>query len=247
MIARSDKFVWSFRGTLAWSVALFVVMAAVGVVLVFVFTVAYEIGPREVAERVNPALLSSLASVESLAPLCLVIWLATRRAHQDFGDYLALRRPSPKHWVAGLLAITGLLLLLDTAARLMNQPVTSAILVEGVRRDSSAAMLALMALSLVVTTPVGEELVFRGFIYRGFAASPLGPAGAVVVSSLLFTVLHVQYDLVGLGEVLASGLVLGLMRAVSGSTLLTIAMHALVNAVSLIEAVSAAGVVDTTR
>ena len=231
-----------FWGTLGWALALLGVMALVGFALVYGCAAFYGIDPQQVPGAVNPALLSSLASIMALAPLCLVIALAIRRVNRGFAEYLALRRPSRRHLAIGLCAITALMVVVDVLARAMHWPVTSPILVEGIARDRSAAMLALMALSLTVTTPIGEELVFRGFIYRGFAASRLGVAGAVALSSLLFAVLHVQYDLIGLGEVLASGLVLGTMRAVSGSTLLTIAMHALVNAVSLIEAVMAAGV-----
>jgi len=94
---------------------------------------------------------------------------------------------------------------------------------------------------LVVTAPLTEEICFRGFIYRGFAASRLGTVGAVILSSLIFAGIHVQYDLITLAGVLVTALLLGTMRAISGSTLLTIAMHALNNAVVLVEMLWFAG------
>ncbi len=106
---------------------------------------------------------------------------------------------------------------------------------------SSTQAIGFFALALVVTAPITEEIVFRGFIYRGFAASRLGTVGAVVLSSLIFTAIHIQYDLITLCGVLATALLLGTMRAVSGSTVLTIAMHALNNGVVLLEMLWFAG------
>ena len=66
----------------------------------------------------------------------------------------------------------------------------------------------------------------------------------MLLSSLIFAGIHVQYDLVTLAGVLATALLLGFMRALSGSTLLTIAMHALNNFVVLIEMLWFAGMLS---
>jgi membrane protease YdiL (CAAX protease family) len=240
-------FVWKFWGTLAWSVALLIVMTATGfAVLVAVAAyqgIAWSGDFAEAMARSNLAALSSADSIAALAPVLGVIWLAVRLARQDFADYLALRLPSARHAAIGLTAVITVLLTMDTIAHTMGWAVTSNTLTQGLARNPTIGMVLLLASSLVVTTPIAEEAVFRGFIYRGFAASWLGPALAVIVSSLMFTALHVQYDAVGLAEVLANGLLLGVMRAASGSTILTIAMHALVNSVALLEAMWAAGLV----
>ena len=52
--------------------------------------------------------------------------------------------------------------------------------------------------AFVVLAPVGEETLFRGFLYKGIAASRAGPIGAIMVSSLVFALLHV--NMIGTGS-----------------------------------------------
>ncbi|MDA7881304.1 CPBP family intramembrane metalloprotease [Akkermansiaceae bacterium] len=49
----------------------------------------------------------------------------------------------------------------------------------------------------VVAAPIFEELMFRGVLFMGLM-SRLGAKGAAVLSSVLFAVLHTQYDLYSL-------------------------------------------------
>ena len=60
---------------------------------------------------------------------------------------------------------------------------------------------------------------------------------AVVVITLLWSLMHVQYDWYGIGQVFLTGLVLGWVRWRSGSTALTIVLHFLVNLESTFETV----------
>jgi len=92
----------------------------------------------------------------------------------------------------------------------------------------------------VIVAPAGEEILFRGFLFRGWVRSPrpVGPAIiAIFVISLLWAVLHVQYDWTGIVQILVVGLFLGWMRYVSGSTLLTFFLHALFNVEGTLETV----------
>jgi membrane protease YdiL (CAAX protease family) len=78
-----------------------------------------------------------------------------------------------------------------------------------------------------------EELALRGFILSGLW-SRWGPSGAVVLSALLFGVLHLDV-LQGALAVLA-GLYLGYLRVRAGSLYVPIAAHALTNFVSTLQA-----------
>jgi membrane protease YdiL (CAAX protease family) len=53
----------------------------------------------------------------------------------------------------------------------------------------SYVSIALAFLGVVVLAPVGEELLFRGFLFTGFR-SYVGPVAAAVVSALLFSLWH---------------------------------------------------------
>src|SRR3954470_15733720 len=94
-------------------------------------------------------------------------------------------------------------------------------------------MLGLM-LAIVVVAPVGEEIAFRGFLYRGLMR-PGREVLAIVVISLAWALLHIQYDWLGMAQIFAAGVMLGWFRWASGSTSITIVMHVLINAEAILE------------
>ena len=64
---------------------------------------------------------------------------------------------------------------------------------------------------------------------------PMWPA--IVVISLLWAALHIQYDWTGILQIFVIGLFLGWMRWRSGSTLLTLLLHTLFNLEGTLETV----------
>ena len=46
-------------------------------------------------------------------------------------------------------------------------------------------LLATTALAAVVVAPVTEELIFRGFLHRGWERSRLGVSGTIILTSVL--------------------------------------------------------------
>lgn len=236
--------VWKFGATLAWSVLLYGVMtisAAVGIAVVIGW---FGIALTDRSALVNDGLVIAATSMSATIPVLLVIALAVRLARQKFRDYLALQLPSARHAAIGVLAILLLMILIDTTTALIGRPIVPDVMLDQVRSASGHGALGFFAVALVLTAPITEEIAFRGFIYRGFSASRLATIGAVVVSSLIFTAIHIQYDLFTLCGVMLLAVLLGTMRAISGSTLLTIAMHALNNGVVLVEAMWFAGMLS---
>ena len=100
-------------------------------------------------------------------------------------------------------------------------------------RDKGAALLLLFAFS--VAAPMSEEFFARGFLYRGWSASFLRVPGAIILSSLVWTALHLQYDLFFFGEVFSIGLWFGYMRYRSNSLWLTIVLHGLNNLTAVVQ------------
>ena len=237
--------IWKFWATLGWSLLLYAAMtaaAAVGIVLaVNHYGIDISVAEADKAAFLNDGIVVAVTSMSGTVPVVLVIWLAVKLARQSFSDYLALRWPSAKHIAIGLGSIVVLMIAIDASSRLLGRPVVPQVLIDGVRSAGEHRALGFFTLALVVTAPITEEIAFRGFIYRGFAASRLGTVGAVILSSLIFAGIHVQYDLITLAGVLATALLLGTMRAISGSTVLTIWMHALNNLVVLMEMLWFAG------
>jgi membrane protease YdiL (CAAX protease family) len=80
----------------------------------------------------------------------------------------------------------------------------------------------------VVAAPFAEEAFFRGFVMNGFLKR-YTPFKSVVVSALLFAVLHLDpYQMIG---AFVGGLVYGWLRVATGSLWPCIALHALDNAI----------------
>jgi membrane protease YdiL (CAAX protease family) len=96
--------------------------------------------------------------------------------------------------------------------------------------------MVLFFIAVVIIGPVTEEIVFRGFLFRGLSASFLGVAGTLIATSIAWALMHVQYDALIIAQIFLIGLLLGWLRWASGSTLLTTWLHVLTNFVALIEA-----------
>jgi membrane protease YdiL (CAAX protease family) len=141
-------------------------------------------------------------------------------------------------WTRGLgwvVAMGGILAVYEVARHLAGRPPVPdflAILLEG----AGWPELLLLIVAAGVVVPFYEEVLVRGFLLPGLQASILGGPGAVVVSSVLWAGLHLQYDLFDLTAVFALGILFGCARLFEGSTLLAVALHALVNTAGIVEA-----------
>ena len=87
-------------------------------------------------------------------------------------------------------------------------------------------------IALIVATPVFEELVYRGFLFEGIRASRLGGFGAVMITTLIWTLVHQEYDPLEFSMIFIFGLVLGMARLRTGSILLTMGLHMLHNLIA---------------
>ena len=95
-------------------------------------------------------------------------------------------------------------------------------------------MLPMLWPATIIVAPVTEELLFRGFLHRGWALSWLGVSGTIVLTSALWAALYQQYNWPGILRIFLMGLIFGWMRQRSGSTTLTIILHSLNNLLATI-------------
>lgn len=94
----------------------------------------------------------------------------------------------------------------------------------------------LLLIAVVLAAPFFEEIVFRGFLYKGLAASPLGVFATIIITSILFTLIHSgQYDLTILAIMFPLAVILGLARYRSGGIYLPIYLHFINNLYSSVE------------
>jgi membrane protease YdiL (CAAX protease family) len=164
-----------------------------------------------------------------------ILVLAVRLKGADPLAYLALVPPRLRSLavgVAGIVLIIGVTdLLLVASGRALVSPF------QEVSYTTAAAegWLPLLWFATVLVAPAGEEIMFRGYLFRGFVRSERLAWPAIGVIALLWAAPHLQYDLTGLSEIFVAGLFLGWVRWRSGSTLLTFLLHALFNLEGMIE------------
>lgn len=236
--------IWKFWGTSLWGSLLFAAMFAGQFALVaWLFVIK---GPpfdiASIKAVASSGTVISLSVMMGLPAVLAVLWLATRISRTPFAEYLALRRTSWTNLLIGIVALIVLIAGWDLLARAVGHDATPGFMVDVLKSARADGALWLLVIAFALAAPVTEELMVRGFLYRGWSESALGPAGAVVLSSLLWTAMHAQYyDWFLFSEVLSIGLLLGTMRYRSNSTWLTIIMHAINNFAATLQSIWLAG------
>jgi membrane protease YdiL (CAAX protease family) len=235
--------VWKFWGTAFWGLVVFAAMF-VGQIAVVAWFVLRQDGPinsdtfaAAVSAVVSHGLTIALSVITGLPAVLAALWVAIRIKGMWFSDYLALRRFSWTDLLIGVVALIVLVMGWDTLSRVTGREVEPGFMGDVLKSARDDGALWLLVLSFCVAAPVTEEFFARGFLYRGWSESFLRPVGAIILSSLVWTALHLQYDWYFLGEVFSIGLLLGYLRYRSNSTWLTIILHGLNNLAAVVQTI----------
>ncbi|WP_456622723.1 MULTISPECIES: CPBP family intramembrane glutamic endopeptidase [unclassified Bradyrhizobium] len=228
--------VWKFWGTSLWGVVIFAAMF-VGQIGAIVYLVWDRGDPLDLMSMQDvgrePAALA-LSVTMGLPATLAAVWLAVRIKKASFVDYLALHWPSWKQLLFGAVGLILIVVAWETMSRSLGREATPGFMTDLLKsgRDKGAALMLLFAFS--VAAPMSEEVLARGFLFRGWSASFLRVPGAIILSSLVWTIVHLQYDMYFLAEVFSIGLWFGYMRHRAGSLWLTIVLHALNNLTAVV-------------
>lgn len=192
-------------------------------------TLTIVLAMHDGAKTLPPAQLQAYGAGYIVAsPLTIaVLWVAIRMARRDFAEYLALNWPSSGELLRAL-AIMAILLLVESLT--ISVVGTDEPLAPYVSAEQTGGLLILL-IGGCIAAPVMEEFVVRGFMFRGWSQSFLGPVGAIGVMSVLWAMIHTQYDWFGRFWIFVTGLVLGHFRWRSNSTWLTVMVHSAINIV----------------
>jgi CAAX protease family protein len=226
--------IWGYWATLGWAFVAFLVGQFVALaVLVWVrfselsslLTVPFDGAMVTVFILVaNPVTIAVLA-------------LAVRLAHARQAEYLALALPPMRYLRAGLVWLVALIAVSDALLYLSGRPLVTPFQLQSYTTAAAEGWLPALLAGAIIVAPAGEEILFRGFLFRGWARSDRTAWPAIVVISVLWAALHVQYDWTGILQIFVIGLFLGWVRWRSGSTLLTFLLHALFNLEGTLETV----------
>jgi|SRR5665213_460552 len=241
--AQRPSRIWGFWGTALWGLLVFAAMF-VGQMVVVAWFVLMREGPIDMATAIHVVgggLTISLSVIMGLPAALVALWIAIRTSGTSFAGYLALRGTSWVHFLVGAAALGVLVMGWDAVSRATGREVTAGFMGDVLQSARADGALWVLVLAFVVAAPASEELFARGFLYRGWSESFLRPAGAILLSSLVWTALHLQYDWFFFGEVFSIGLLLGYLRYRYQSTWLTIFVHGLNNLAAVIQTILLAG------
>jgi uncharacterized protein len=230
---------WKFFGTTLWGAGAFVAMSIAQIaatLIAFGILVRGEFNEDVLAAFAHHGATVAGSVLVGMPAALLVLWLATRIAGRSFASYLALRRPTLKQIAYALAASSALLALLDGLSWLFGYPVSPDFALASMRTARDSGLIWLLVLGFCIGAPIAEEFIFRGFLFRGWSATFLGPRGAIVLSAVLFAVIHQQYEWFYITGIVMVGLLFGYLRHRSGSTWLTVIAHAFYNLMATLQA-----------
>ncbi|MGV3635030.1 MAG: CPBP family intramembrane glutamic endopeptidase [Pseudorhodoplanes sp.] len=230
---------WGFWTTTAYGmtaiVAWFVAQMLAAVAVLAFLGVGGNASSLNNEALVSHAVTIAVVTIVSMPAPIAILAVAARHARCAPFDYLALYWPRRSELIVGLVIVAVLLPLGDLSSWLSGRDLVPPAVVDAYRTARSSGTLVLLAIALIVAAPLMEELLFRGFLFPGYAKSRLGPWGAIAVTSAGWAVMHVQYETFYVVQIFVLGCVFGWLRWSSGSTLLTIMLHAAVNTAALVQ------------
>ena len=232
---------WGFWPTVGFSAFIAAAFFIVQIVIVAAWTVVCIIrNPKlDIEQFVNVLATNGLFQAIFIclaAPFTigLTILFVKIRKGITIRQYLGLHNPGWKKialWSGVVVLFAGVF---DTLTFLLDRPVIPEYMI---RTYQTASFVPLFWLALIVVGPLAEELFFRGFLFAGIRHSKAGPAGAILITSLIWSAMHMQYDIYGITVIFMGGLLLGYVRFKSNSIYPPIAMHVLQNIIATIEVV----------
>jgi membrane protease YdiL (CAAX protease family) len=226
--------IWGYWATLGWALLAFIVSQCVAIALLLWLRVAdVETLLANPFDGVTVTLFLLIANPIMIA----VIALAVRCARAPFAEYLALTWPPRREVIVGIVALVAVIAIGDALLLLSGRDLVTSFQTQSYATAAAEGWLVPMAAAAIILAPAGEEVMFRGFLFRAWARSERSAWPAIVVISVLWAVLHVQYDWAGMLQIFIVGLFLGWIRWRSGSTLLTFVLHALFNLEATVETV----------
>jgi len=225
---------WGFWGTLAWGAVVAANFVALQVVTLLALAQLPDFGSEaEVTRLAEDGTLFSAATVVTTALCCpLILGIIKLKRNSQIREYLALHVIAPATALRWFGALAIVIVASDMLTLSLGRPIVP---------DSMAVMYAtanpkwMFWVALVAGAPLFEELFFRGFLFKGLEASFLGPIGTIVLTSLAWAIIHLQYDLYGISTVFVLGLLLGAARAHGRTLLLPLGMHSVANLVAGLE------------
>jgi membrane protease YdiL (CAAX protease family) len=226
---RGGMRVWGPAATVA-----FAILATVlpGVIFAFVLRGMPTLAALKRSDLLRDGTAAAIGTLVATPVQIVTLVLAARLTGTDILSYFGLIVPRWRATAVAIAVLAGWIVLSDIVMRAIGHDFVLPVQLDIYRSAQAHGTLVWLLLGVNVAAPIGEELVFRGFLFRGFVHEPCdgihGLPGILVIA-LIWSLLHIQYDWFDIGIVFGFGVILGYVRLYTGSTILVILLHMLSN------------------
>jgi len=230
---------WGFWATTAIAFSTILIHVAVGIVIVIAALVAMPVTHPEgdveafVGKLEHNGLFLAVTSIVVSVLTCAWLHLSTWLRRVPWREYFALRMPSVGTMFLWLVILLAWLVLEEAYTTYCLVDTKTSLFMTNIYE--TAGFMPLFVLGVVVAAPLAEEWLFRGFMYQGYARSPVGVVGAIGIPSILWAMMHLQYDWGFIGVIFAMGLLFGAARYVTGTIVVPIFMHMVCNGLATLQ------------
>jgi uncharacterized protein len=242
-----EKRVWGFWATIGFGAVIIfafvivqtLVVAAGAVVITFPqINTTNPSGFNTILKMITDALNARLGFLQSIATIIsgivgagLIILIIRARKRAGVLEYLGLYQISGNQVLLSLgsvLGFIGIMTLLEMyfgldAGGTINDTLYN-----------TSLWPPLFGIAVVIFAPLFEEMFFRGFLFEGILQSRLGAAGAVIITSIVFAIMHIQYNAYGMFYILLLSIIMGLVRWKTRRLWSTLIMHGVMNLLAMI-------------
>lgn len=228
---------WGFGGTVLWGsvAAVIFIIAQIITLVVLMISQHKDFSESEFKQWLianNGSFLSLTSFVATVVCCSFILAVIKLKKGSVLKEYLAIKPVSRETMLKWLGFLAGLIVLSDLLTTLLGRPLVPESMISAYQ---TANPLWMLWVTMMIAAPLLEETFFRGFLFKGFESSFLGPVGTVLVTAGLWAGIHLQYDAYGMATIFCLGLLLGAARLLTGSLLVPLVLHAAANLIATIE------------
>ena len=182
----------------------------------------------------NPGLATYFAMFIGQSFLIIPVLYYLKSKKFNLIDSLRLNFVSSKIIYATVFISIGAMILSDEINILVGMviPIPDSFLqIEALLKPENPFSFALLIITIVIIAPIGEELLFRGFLQKSLEKAWNDVTRAILFSSLFFAVIH--FNPFWIIQIYFLGVLLGFLAWKTNSIIPCIIFHVIINATSL--------------
>ena len=175
----------------------------------------------------NGDLLGMTGIPSTLVGVGLIILFVFLKDKLSISQYLDLR--SPQNPIKTYLKWIGVMLLVFVAMEVGTYLIGHEAPEFMSRIYSTSNNKILLWITVGVAAPIFEEFLFRGFLLEGLRHSFVGTAGAIILTSATFAIIHQQYGWFEIVPIFIIGVIFAVAKLKTNSLYVPIVMHMFMN------------------